>query len=76
MEDIVAVLDGRSEVVSEIREATGELRNHLTERFRDLLNNKHFLESLPGHMPGDEASQARVRIIIERISEIATLRTP
>ncbi len=74
MEDIVAILDGRPEVVSEIRLVADELRNHLADRFRNLLGNDRFLEALPGHMPGDEASQARVPIIIERIREIATLK--
>jgi len=76
MEDIVAVLDGRPEVVSEIGLVADALRNHLASRFRNLLDNNRFREALPGHMPGDEASQARVRIIIERINEIATLGKP
>ena len=73
MEDIVAVLDGRPEVVSEIRLVADALRNHLAERFRALLDNARFREALPGHMPGDEASQARVPMILERIREIASM---
>jgi len=72
----VAVLDGRPEVVIDISKMKEELRNHLVARFRNLLDNNRFREALPGHMPGDEANQARVRIIIERISEIATLEGP
>lgn len=73
VEDIVAVLDGRPEVVTEIGLVPDTLRNHLAEQFKALLGNGRFLEALPGHMPGDAASQARVPIIMERIREIAAL---
>lgn len=71
MEDIVAVLDGRPEVVNEIGLAPDGLRMHLAERFRALLDDARFREALPGHMPGDAASQARVPIILDRIGKIA-----
>lgn len=73
MEDIVAVLDGRFEVINEIGLAPDELRRHLAERFHALFNNVRFREALPGHMPGDEASQARLPIILDRIRQIASL---
>jgi hypothetical protein len=73
MEDIVAVLDGRPEVVSEIELVADALRNHLAERFRVLLDNDAFKQALPGHMLTDAANQARVPIILERIRKIAAL---
>ncbi|MCJ7602761.1 MAG: hypothetical protein MUO63_14845 [Desulfobulbaceae bacterium] len=73
MEDIVAILDGRAEVAAEISHASDELRVHLAERFRGLLDNQRFREALPGNMPPDEASQARVPIILERMNAIAAL---
>jgi len=74
MEDIVAVLDGRPEVVNETRQAPDLLREHLAGRFRALLDNARFREALPGHMSGDAANQARVPIILDRIRKIAALR--
>jgi predicted nucleotidyltransferase len=71
MEDIVAVLDGRPEVVEEIRHCDPMLREHLQLRLAALLKDDRFLEALPGHMPGDEGSQARVPIIINRLRAIA-----
>lgn len=59
MEDIVAVLDGRPELVKEIGESPDELLKHLAERFRILLSSSRFREALPAHLPGDVASQAR-----------------
>jgi hypothetical protein len=74
LEDIVAVLDGRPEVVEEIRQCEPKLREHLVSRFVALLKEPRFLDALPGHMPGDEASQARVPVITERIKAIAGAR--
>ncbi|MBI5556397.1 MAG: hypothetical protein HY885_02020 [Deltaproteobacteria bacterium] len=73
MEDIVAVLDGRPEVMNETGQAPDVLRKHLAGRFRTLLDNARFREALSGHMPGDPASQARVPLILDRIRKIAAL---
>ncbi|MCB2182593.1 MAG: hypothetical protein KQH63_11235 [Desulfobulbaceae bacterium] len=73
IEDIVAVLDGRPEVVTEIDKASHELRAHLGKRFEELLGSPRFREALPGNMPPDEASQARVPKVLERMRDIAKL---
>lgn len=73
IEDIVAVLDGRPEVVEEVRQIVGELRQHLIERFQTLMDNDDFMDALPGHLPPDSGSQERVPIVIERIEAIAGL---
>jgi len=71
MEDIVAVLDGRQEVVEEVRNCDPKLRDFLQARLAVLVKDDRFLEALPGHMPGDAGSQARVPIIIQRLKAIA-----
>ena len=71
LEDIVALLDGRLEVVDEVRQCELTLREHLQNRLAALLTESRFLEALPGHMPGDAASQARVPIIVERLKALA-----
>jgi hypothetical protein len=71
VEDTVAVLDGRSEVVDEVRGSPEALRSHLAERFRTLLDDSRFVESVSGHLPGDTSGQGRVAIVIERIRSIA-----
>jgi predicted nucleotidyltransferase len=71
MEDIVAVLDGRPEVVSEIEQAHITLRQHLVEGFKELLESYKFREALSGHLPPDRASQYRVSTILSRIEQIA-----
>lgn len=71
MEDIVAVLDGRPEIANEVKQADEALRKHLMTRFAALLRDKNFVAALPGHLPGDAASQARAPLVVERITAIA-----
>ena len=74
VEDVVAVLDGRPEIVDEVREADAELRIYLGKRFRELLKNQSFIDALPGHLPPDAASQARARLILERMHELSEIK--
>ncbi len=71
IEDIVAVLDGRQEVVNEVQQSNDVLRSHLAERFRALLDDARFVEAVSGHLPGDTSSQGRVTIVMDRIRSIA-----
>jgi hypothetical protein len=71
MADIVAVLDGRPEIVDEVGQAEAELRTYLGQRFVELLENESFIEALPGHLQSDAASQARTKIILNRLQKIS-----
>ncbi len=71
IEDIIAVLDGRSEIVDEVKQAEPELAKELSERFQALLQDSRFVDAVSGHMPTDETSQARVSMILNIIKEVA-----
>jgi len=75
MEDLIAVLDGRLEVVDDISEADEEVQRYLANQFTSLLANDDFLDALPGHLPGDPASQERVPLIVERMERVVELST-
>jgi predicted nucleotidyltransferase len=70
VEDIVTVLDGRSEIVQEVQVAEVPLRQYLSDEFRTLLSNRDFLEALPGHLLPDVASQQRTGLVVERIRQL------
>ena len=70
MEDLLAVIDGRPGIVEEIASCDIDLRSYLAKQFSQLVNDKSFIEAIPGHLPGDPASQARVPIIMDRIDLI------
>jgi len=76
MEDIVAVLDGRAEIVNDVEQTDAMLKKHLRERFARLLEDAKFVEALPGHLPGDAANQARLPLLLERVQAIAGLIKP
>jgi hypothetical protein len=74
-EDLVAILDGRSEIVLEIQNADHELNVFIAKRFMNWLRDPGFRDALPGLLPPDGASQARVTTIIERMVAIANSDT-
>lgn len=71
--DIIAVIDGRAELLAECAAADRTLQGYLGERFRTLLATPAFCEALPGHLPGDMASQDRLPELIETLEQLAML---
>lgn len=74
LEDIIAVLDGRPEIVAEVEQAATPLTQYLSGEFSAMLSNPNFLESLPGNLLPDVVSQQRIRIVLDRIRQIAERR--
>jgi len=72
LEDLIAVIDGRASIVQEVS-ACVELRPYLAREFAKLLENDAFQDALPGHLPGDAASQARAAWILERMMKISAM---
>jgi len=73
MEDIIAVLDGRAAIISEIEGVNGTLRNEIAQRFNKLLADSRFIDSISGHMPTEHIGQQRVGRITQIIEEISKL---
>lgn len=71
MEDIVMLLDGRPELGEEVRTAAEEVKDFLSRTFGEFLQNRDFLDALPGHLMPDSASQQRIPLLMERIRNIA-----
>lgn len=71
IEDLIAVLDGRPTVVDEVKQTESDLAGELSKRFKELLKDSRFVESVSGHMPTDETSQARVVGIVDIMKGIA-----
>lgn len=71
--DVISVVDGRESLVAECRDAPAELRGYLGQRFQMLLASRSFREALPGHLPGDAASQERVPELEAKLKDLAQL---
>jgi hypothetical protein len=71
IEDFIAVVDGRPELVDEIRGAPVEVRSYIAERVGTYLSASAFLDAIPGHLPPDDANQRRAPLLIQRLTALA-----
>jgi hypothetical protein len=67
LEDIMTVLDGRPTVVEEVADSPRELRLYIGNEVGRMLDNPEFVNALPGHLAGDEISQARVPMVLRTL---------
>lgn len=70
LEDFITVIDGRENIAAEIAAAPEALRACVITAVRTLLAAPAFNESLPGHLPGDEASQRRLPALRRKLHAI------
>ena len=69
----MTVVDGRPALVDELRSAPDDLRVYVTKEISSLLDTPGFLDALPGHLPGDSASQSRVPVLTRLFERLAQL---
>jgi hypothetical protein len=74
LEDVIAVVDGRQELVGEIQAAQSDVRSYLGKEVTKLLGARKFVDALPGHLAPDSASQERITTVMARLREIALPR--
>lgn len=73
IEDIVNLVDGRPEVINELREAPQQLRDFVEQEVDDLLADARFIDRIPMHLGPSQSEQARAQIVIERLRQMAGL---
>lgn len=73
LEDIVALIDGRAEIVGEIANAEPDVRAYIVAEIRGLMSDDDFREAIPGFLLPDPASQTRRSRLEERLNAIAAL---
>ena len=74
MEDFIAVVDGRAELLDEVKSGRDDVREFVATEITTLMNDESFVEAIPGHLPGDKASQARLPLVQLRLRSIAALK--
>ena len=72
-EDIVAVVDGRPELLDEVRNEISEISNYISSEFNRMLKMRSFLDSLPGMLPGEAEPGKRLEILLERFRGLARI---
>lgn len=71
IEDFIAVIDGRPDIIEEALKSDNILLCELADRCKVLLADSRFIDAVYGHMPTDETSQARVSMILKKITQLA-----
>ena len=76
LSDVISVIDGRDELLVEVLQAPTVLQTYLVRQMSALLATRAFRDSLPGHLPADAASQARLPDLLARMQRLAQQREP
>ncbi len=71
LEDVIAVVDGRVELVAELARSSAAIRAYVSGSIATLLKTRAFMDALPGHLPGDAASQQRLPMLEDRLRRIS-----
>jgi len=69
----MTVVDGRAELIEEIRAGAEDIRIYIAAEIRKMLAIREFLDALPGYLLPDPASQGRISISLDRLKRIAAL---
>lgn len=67
LEDVVTLVDGRVEILAEMKAAPPRLRNYVAAALKELLADTRFLDALPGFLLPDPANQARIGELTGRL---------
>lgn len=73
LEDIINVLDGRPEIVDEIKASKSDVRDALISQFKLLIDTPAFNSALPGLIFPDEYLEVRLGMLEQRIKTIADI---
>ena len=71
LEDIIAVVDGRPEIVGDVAAASDDVRAYIGDEIGALLHNRDFTEALAGFLLPDPASQARRSLLEGRLRSLS-----
>ena len=70
LEDFASVIDGRESICEEIASAPADLCDYLADAARELLQEAHFRDALPGYLLPDPASQQRLGDVLRKLTDI------
>lgn len=67
------MIDGRTTLSAELHDSDAGLQKYVREEIRNLVASRDFQDALPGYLLPDAASQARIRIVFQRLAKLAAL---
>jgi hypothetical protein len=66
-------VDGRAPLLDEVQSAPADLRAFVSNRIRSLIAEPRFLDALPGYLLPDQANQARIWNLTEKLNRLGKL---
>jgi len=70
--DMIALIDGRHELVAEVQQSESDLRAYLVSELSRLRAHPRFREGISGALRADSASQARAEaVVLPRLEQIS-----
>jgi predicted nucleotidyltransferase len=73
LEDVVSLIDGRMELTDEVKKSNSDVRTFVSSVIAALLEDERFLDALPGHLPPDIVSQARLSKVSSTLETLARI---
>jgi predicted nucleotidyltransferase len=73
LEDLITVIDGRQELLDELRAASDDVRSYIAGTIGHILKAPQFIDALPGYLLPDSASQARINQLMGRMTRMSKL---
>lgn len=73
LEDLVMVVDGRPQLLTEIERADSHVRQFIASELHGLMGNRRFTDGLAAFLDPDRASQARRPLLERRLNAMAAL---
>jgi hypothetical protein len=73
LEDILAVIDGRSEIVNDLTNSDDILIEYISAELHSLMTNPLFTQALPGYLNYSSEAEQRKLIVEKRIFSIIEL---
>jgi predicted nucleotidyltransferase len=75
VEDIISVIDGCADIVSQVSSAPGAVRGFVLKELEVWLKRPDFTDLVAGHLSGISLSAGRESIVCERIQSICKMRS-
>jgi hypothetical protein len=74
LEDMITILDGRKSIIKEIESSDLQLKNYLSNKFQEYLNNIYFKNAIPGHLaPYQSVANERAEILKNNLLKIVSI---
>jgi hypothetical protein len=70
LEDVISVIDGRSEIVEDLAAASVDVRAYVAGQLTELMRRRNAPEIIAGQLMSDAVSQARLPLVIARIRDL------